>query len=94
MTAIPNQVINPATEVILANQPKTLPEPALTPMYAKQANSEQKMMLMTGMPPRVVFEKILGALPAIERPYKARELVYRSLDAADHADVKRQALIT
>jgi hypothetical protein len=40
---IPNQVIRPATEVMLENQPKTLPDPVLTPMYESKENAEQKM---------------------------------------------------
>jgi hypothetical protein len=41
---IPNQLIRPATAVILENQPKTLPDPVLTPMYESKANMEQNMM--------------------------------------------------
>jgi len=42
----------------------------------------------------VVRLKILGALCEIERPYRAREDVYKSEDAADQADVRRAALMT
>jgi len=51
-------------------------------------------MAMYGRPRRDVLLKIFGAFPTIARPYKARELVYKSLEAADHADVNRQALMT
>jgi len=39
------------------------------------------------------LRKILGAFPEAAKPYNALELVYKSLEAADHAEVKRHALI-
>ena len=68
MTAIPNQVIRPATEVMFENHPKTRPEPDLTPMYARKEKQEQKKMATYGRPDFDVREKILGALPESERP--------------------------
>lgn len=68
MKEIPNHVIRPATAVMLTNQPKTRPDPALMPMYAKVENNEQKIIDTKGNPLRAVFIKILGALPATARP--------------------------
>jgi hypothetical protein len=119
VTAMPNQVRRPATDVMLANQLNTLPEPEWTPMYANEANVEEAMSAVTGNPFRRVFLNMEGAFPAIARPsvciqcamlgndvrrlyallevgdsHRARELVYRSLDAADQAEVRRQALMS
>lgn len=44
MTQIPNQVMRPAIAVMLANHPNTVPEPLLTPMYARKAKHEQNAM--------------------------------------------------
>src|ERR1700761_3830030 len=65
---MPNQVKRPATEVILANQLNTLPEPEWTPMYAKRENAEDMRSAVTGNPFRSVFLNIEGALPEMARP--------------------------
>ena len=65
---MPNQVMRPATDVMLANQLNTLPEPAWTPMNAKRENSEEVMSAATGKPLRRVILNIGGAFPAIARP--------------------------
>ena len=75
MTEIPNHVIRPAIEVMFENQPKTFPDPELIPMYARVEKRAQNMMETCGRPFFEVVRKILGALPTIARPYKARELV-------------------
>ena len=54
--------------VMLANQLNTLPDPLLTPMYARKEKQEQKKMATYGRPDFDVREKILGALPESERP--------------------------
>jgi hypothetical protein len=56
------------TDVMLANQLNTLPEPAWTPMYANSEKSEEKMSAATGSPLRRVFLNIAGAFPAIASP--------------------------
>ena len=53
---------------MLANHPKTLPEPLLIPMYAKEANRAQKMIETKGRPLLEVVVKILGAFPTMARP--------------------------
>ncbi len=79
-------------------------------MYARVENREHVMSATYGKPERDVLPKMAGALPTLARPsvlpvsmrdgkkntnvQSARELVYKSLDAADHADVRRAALIT
>ncbi len=68
VTAIPNQVIKPAMEVMFWNHPKTLPEPAWTPMNARNAKEAQKKIAMVGRPFFDVREKMRGALPERERP--------------------------
>ena len=65
---MPNQVIRPATEVILENQVNTLPEPEWTPMYAKREKAEDKKRAVIGNPFRSVFLNIAGALPEMARP--------------------------
>lgn len=47
-----------------------------------------------GNPQLVVLAKNRGAWPAKARPYSAREEVYMSDEAAETADVRRQALMT
>lgn len=68
---MPNQVMRPATDVMLANQLNTLPEPAWTPMNAKRENNEEVMSAATGNPLRRVILNIEGAFPAIARPSKS-----------------------
>ena len=108
--------MRPATDVMLASQLKTLPEPAWTPMNAKRENDEEAMSAAMGSPLRRVILNIEGAFPEIARPsirqhakqsahataddlvesgnsHSARELVYRSLDAADQAEVRRHAFM-
>ena len=91
---MPNQVIKPATDVIFTNQLKTFPEPDDTLMYARNEKAVQKMMESNGRPALVVLVKILGPFPESARPYRARDEVYKSDEAADHADVRNAALIT
>jgi hypothetical protein len=73
--AMPNQVRRPATAVMLANQLKTLPEPAWTPMNAKSAKDEEKMSDAMGNPFRSVILNIAGAFPAIARPSDGRGVI-------------------
>lgn len=70
------------------NHLKTFPGPPVLPMYARRANTLQVIIAGRGKPRRVVWLKRDGALRERERPYKAREEVYRSEDAADHAEVR------
>ena len=60
--------MRPATDVMLANQLNTLPEPAWTPMNAKRENDEEAMRATTGNPLRRVVLNIEGAFPAMARP--------------------------
>lgn len=53
---------------MLANQPKTFPEPLLTPMYARTEKLAQKATAAYGRPLFDVRVKIFGALPTIARP--------------------------
>jgi hypothetical protein len=50
------------------NQPNTLPDPLLTPIYARREKHEQKRIDTMGRPFFNVFMKIFGAFPAIARP--------------------------
>ena len=68
VTLIPNQVINPATDVILTNHPKTVPDPLLTLIYERNENAVQNKMESSGRPLFVVLVKILGALPERAKP--------------------------
>jgi len=65
---MPNQVIKPATAVILANQPNTLPDPVWTPMNARNANTVEHINAAQGKPLRFVLLKMAGAFPATARP--------------------------
>lgn len=80
--------------VRLTNQPKTRPEPLFTPMYARSENTAQNTIDGKGNPFFVAYLKMLGAFPVSARPYNARDEVYKSEDAADHAEVRSAALIT
>ena len=108
---MPNHVRRPAIAVMFENQLKTLPDPDLTPMNARNANAVEHNNATYGKPFLVVRMKIFGAFPETARPsmkevgrtkfdtqieehlHKARELVYMSLEAADHAEVRRHALM-
>lgn len=63
-------------------------------MYARNENAEQNTTDIKGKPLFVVYVKNLGALPTSARPCNAREAVYRSEEAALHADVSSAALMT
>ena len=65
---MPNHVMRPAMEVRLENQPKTLPEPDLTPMYAKNENAVESSSDVMGRPLRAVRLKMRGAFPARASP--------------------------
>ena len=52
----------------MTNQPNTRPATFEVAMYASAAKSVLKMIEMSGRPFFVSREKILGALPEIERP--------------------------
>lgn len=96
MRQIPNQVIRPATAVILASQPKTFPDPDLTPIKARREKAEQKMMDTKGRPFLAVFMKILGAFPAAARPSSSRLkqswIVDNSLTYRAHANLCKDHL--
>jgi hypothetical protein len=65
---MPNQVIKPATAVMLANQPNTFPEPDLTPINARNAKAVEQISATQGRPLRVVRLKKAGAFRATARP--------------------------
>jgi len=71
---MPNQVIRPATAVMLANQLKTRPEPDLTPIKPRAAKRELKITDTQGRPLGKVLRKMRGALPAAARPSVGRRL--------------------
>ena len=54
--------------ILLENQPNTVPEPLLTPMYARRANIEHTPNETYGRPFFVVRVNTFGALPTIARP--------------------------
>lgn len=54
--------------LLFENQPKTFPEPPLTPMYASAEKRPQVMMATYGKPDRDVRAKIFGAFPTNARP--------------------------
>lgn len=94
VTLIPNQVIKPAMLVMFTNHWKTRFEPVVTPMNDRNENAIPHPIAASGSPRFVVNAKNRGAFPASASPYSAREDVYRSDDAADHAEVSSAALIT
>lgn len=65
-----------------------MPELVFTTMYDKRENREQKMTATYGRPERDVRKKHLGALPVAARPYKPLDDKYKSLEEADHAEVR------
>lgn len=79
---------------MFANQPNTLLEPVCTPMYASVQKHAENARATYGRPVREVRANIRGALREMARPYRARVEVYRSEEAADHAEVRSAALMT
>lgn len=63
-------------------------------MYDRQEKAQPTKKAAQGKPHEVVLLKTRGAAPVIAMPYRARLDVYRSDEAADQADVSKQALMS
>jgi hypothetical protein len=62
-------------------------------MKAKKPHENETRRQTQGNPQRLVLLKTAGAFPAIASAYRAREEVYMLLEAADHAEESKAALM-
>lgn len=74
--------------------PKTVPaSPEAAAMKESKANTAQNRKQTQGKPSLRVFKKILGTCPFTASPYSVRVETKRSAIPADHALIRRAALI-